>query len=222
MSHAAQEELELRLPYARGTPPPAMPADGGTFAVHPLHDPQRRAVEEFIARVYARHYGATVTHFAPVLVSLRDPGGVIAAAAGYRGAGVEPLFLERYLEAPVEALLGAHARRAPARVEVVEIGHLAAERAGAGRSLMFALGPHLAQEGFRWAVATLTQELRLLMSRMGITPLALGSADPARLGEDAALWGSYYDHAPLVLAGELQAALRRLARRGAVAGSERA
>jgi hypothetical protein len=37
------------------------------------------------------------------------------------------------------------------------------------------------------------------------------------LGNQAAQWGSYYDHRPLVLAGRLDAALQMLARRGAAA-----
>jgi hypothetical protein len=38
-------------------------------------------------------------------------------------------------------------------------------------------------------------------------------ADPAVLGAEAVQWGSYYDHRPLVLAGQLDVALQALARR---------
>lgn len=196
------------------TPAPADAAcDGAALGVYLPGHPRRSAVEDFIRRVYARRYSATVTHFAPVLVALCDPDGTIVAAAGYRSGAGGPLFLEHYLDAPVQDALATHASRAPARREVVEIGHLAADRAGAGRRLMFLLGPHLAQQRFRWVVCTLTRELRQMMVRLGITPLALGPADPARLGGDAAQWGSYYQHEPVVLAGELQPALRRLAGR---------
>ena len=190
------------------------PAEAAPLRVHLPHDPQRGTVEDFIRGVYARRYGARVPAFAPVLVSLSDADGEIVAAAGYRSAAAGPLFLERYLDQPVEDALAPHARRLLARRDVVEIGHLAAGRPGAGRRLMFLLGPHLAQQRFRWAVATLTQELRLMMTRMGIAPLALASADPAVLGGDAADWGTYYEHQPVVLAGEIQQSLRRLARRG--------
>ena len=182
-----------------------------------LHGPQdadRPEVERFIAGIFARRFGARVPAFAPLLVSLRDPGdGTIVAAAGYRDARQGPLFLERYLAAPIESVLARHAAVAPERGVVVEIGHLAASRAGAGRLLMLQLGPHLEQQGFRWVVCTLTQELRRLMLRLGITPLALAKADPTALADGAADWGSYYEHGPVVLAGELRPALRRLARR---------
>lgn len=181
--------------------------------LHAAGDPQRPAVEDFIRRVYGERYGARVAHFAPTLVSLADARGDVVAAAGYRGAGTGPLFLERYLGVPVEQALSARAGTQPARSDVVEIGHLAGAQAGAGRDLISLLGPHLARQRFRWAVATLTRELLLLFSRRGVVPFALAPADPARLGTDAAHWGSYYEHEPVVLAGEILPALRRLARR---------
>lgn len=195
-------------------------ADVTALRSHPPGSPGREEVEEFVRRVYARRYGARIASFAPILVSLQDEAGTTIAAAGYRGAQGGPLFLERYLSQPIEAELATHAARAPSRREIVEIGHLTAERAGGGRQLMVLIGPHLAQQRFRWVVGTLTRELRHLLVRMGITPLALGAADPASLGEEAADWGSYYAHQPLVLAGELQPALRRLARRCAPAPGE--
>lgn len=178
--------------------------------LHRVGDPGRARVEDFIAGVFARRYGATVTGFAPVLVTLRDAAdGAIVAAAGYRAAGGGPLFLESYLAAPVESVLAQHLHAGPARREVVEIGHLSAARAGAGRQLMVRLGEHLADQGFRWIVCTLTQELRHLLPRLGITPLALAKADAGALDGDAAAWGSYYEHDPVVLAGDLAPALRR-------------
>ncbi|GAA4332206.1 thermostable hemolysin [Variovorax defluvii] len=193
----------------------AAQADAASVILHPPHDPRRREVEAFVRHIYASRYGAHVQDFAPVLVSLRDPDGHIAAAAGYRPAAQMPLFLERYLDAPVESLLASHGHAQPPRECIVEIGHLAASRAGEGRRLFFQLGPHLAAQRFRWVVGTATEELRHLLLRIGIAPLVLGQADPAALGEEAGHWGSYYDHRPLVLAGQLRQALRHLARSAA-------
>jgi hypothetical protein len=94
----------------------------------------------------------------------------------------------------------------------VEVGHLAAQKAGEGRRLILLLGPHLAERGLQWVVSTLTEELRRLFVRLGVIPLALGVADPALLGEDAAHWGSYYAHHPVVLAGQIGPALAALSR----------
>ncbi|WP_302174483.1 thermostable hemolysin [uncultured Hydrogenophaga sp.] len=178
------------------------------------NDPERLEVEGFIREVYARRYGAHVRHMAPVLAYLRD-GAEIVAAAGYREAQDSPLFLERYLDAPVEVLLGSGSGVVPARASIVEVGHLAATRAGEGRRLIHMLGAHLAERGFEWVVSTLTQELRLLFLRIGVTPLTLGVANPNVLGDEAAQWGSYYQHSPLVLAGNLPQAMRRISTRHA-------
>ncbi|MFM9917033.1 MAG: thermostable hemolysin [Rhizobacter sp.] len=184
------------------------------LVIHPMGDPRRHEVEAFIRSVYADRYGADVRQFAPVLASLRDHSGIVSAA-GYRSAAEGPLFLERYFDAPVEALLAAHCDAPPARDRIVEVGHLAASRAGEGRNLIRLLGAHLASMKHEWVVSTLTTELRHLFLRIGITPLALGRATQAALGDDAVHWGSYYDHEPVVLAGQLQRAMAQLARRKA-------
>lgn len=205
-------------------PPPPPNGIAGTAAVRPVlavhrnGDPRRAEVEAFIRGVFARRYGADVQHFAPVVVSLEDRGEIVAAA-GYRSAGEAPLFLERYLASPVEALLAprTETQAHPPRGSVVEVGNLAAGRAGEGRRLIALLGPHLAAQGFQWVVGTMTTELRHLFVRIGVTPLALGTADPAALGPDALHWGTYYDHRPVVLAGHLGQALRHMARRSGAA-----
>ena len=184
------------------------------LSTHAVGDAGRASVEAFIRAVYAERFGAVLTHFAPTLVSLRDGHGVLAAAAGYRGAGAGRLYLESYLGAPIERLL-AERGAAPARSRIVEVGHLAAARAGEGLRLVRMLGPHLAALGYQWVVCTLTEELRHLFERLGIAPLVLGHADPAALGDHAQHWGRYYDHRPMVLAGHLPGALPRLAPRGA-------
>jgi hypothetical protein len=174
--------------------------------------PQRGEVVAFIQAVYAARYGAQVPGFMPTLVALRDGDGEIVAAAGYRCTADEALFLERYLGGPVERQLPPDLGQLPARRDIAEVGHLAAARAGQGRRLILQLGPHLAAQGFDWVVSTTTEELRHLFARLGIVPLVLGVGDPALLGAEAAAWGSYYEHRPLVLAGRIAPALQVLSR----------
>lgn len=59
-------------------------------------------------------------------------------------------------------------------------------------------------------VSTLTEELRHLFVRMGMTSLVLGRADATALGEQAGEWGCHYEHHPVALAGQMQPALRWL------------
>ena len=200
------------MPIASSAGQPVLPG-ARQLVLHGPDDPQRHDVESFIRGVFARRFGATLTRLAPWLVSLRDEAGIVAAA-GYRPGVDGPLFLEHYLDAPVEDRLASFEGRAPARASIVEVGHLAAARAGEGRRLILQLGPHLAAQGFQWVVSTLTEELRQLFVRLGVVPYALGRADAAALGDAARDWGSYYEHRPVVLAGQLPLALRQLRQRG--------
>lgn len=199
---------------SRATPPRTGErslADAGVFrflVVGPGH-PQRAAVEAFIAGIYGRHYDARITHWSPWLVALfrRDR---LLAAAGYRRAG-EPLYLERYLDAPIEATIAAaHPGRAVVRDSIVEVGHFASTYPGDGRRLLRPLARHLATLECRWVTFTATRELRTLFEHFGLVAPSLGRADPARLGSSAGAWGRYFDHKPFVLAGELQPNLARL------------
>ncbi len=216
MSASCLSRPPLSAPPLDSAPSPAA-GERSVLAIVDRAHPRRAAVEAFIQDVYAARYGARVREFMPTLVATLDADGGLLAAAGYRGAGAQALFLERYLARPVEQLLAPDARRAPARERIVEVGHLAAAQAGQGRRLVLQLGPHLANEGFEWVVSTLTEELRQLFARLGLASVALGIADPTLLGPQAADWGRYYEHRPLVLAGQIATALPVLARRRSAA-----
>jgi hypothetical protein len=193
--------------------PTSRPPLAGTspLRLHRRHDPARAEVERFIADVYRRHFGARLAHYMPVLVSRHRDGGP-CAAAGYRSAA-EALFLEQYLPQPIEQMLAAAGGREVERERIVEVGQFASTCAGEGRNLILALTRHLVDCGFRWAVITATAELRRLFARHGLVSLALAPAEPKRLGAAARLWGSYYEHAPKVLAGDLLDNLARMQRR---------
>jgi hypothetical protein len=172
------------------------------LAVVATGSPQRDRIEACIADVYRARYGARICHWAPTLVGLVDDERILAAA-GYRDAA-GPLFLERYLAAPVEAVLAARTGSRVTRREIVEVGHFAAAETGEGKRLLPLLARHLSQLGYRWVVSTATRELRVLLALLGMRPLALARADPGPLGADAAHWGSYYEHEPVVVAGDLR------------------
>ena len=192
------------------------PATGLQPETHPcrleLHPPAssgRGAVESLISTVYRSRYDAYPPGFTPMLVSLSS-GTEPVAAAGYRPAAQEALFLERYLDRPVEQLLPPARGRTTARGAIVEVGHLAATRAGEGRQLVHCLAHHLLDQGYAWVVSTVTRELRRLFLRLGVTPFALGVADPVALGNERFRWGRYYEHEPVILAGYLPQAIERL------------
>lgn len=179
---------------------------------HPLGDPRRAAVERFVAGIYAGRYGARVPSWAPELVSVEDEGEIVAAAGWRDGRG--PLYLERYLDEPVEARIARVAGGPrPERACIAEVGHLAAARAGEGRRLMCALGLRLAGLGYGWVVSTATPGVRSTFERIGVQVLELGRATAQAAGPHAAAWGRYYERGPAVVAGELAGNIARVAYR---------
>jgi hypothetical protein len=183
------------------------------FSVLPEGQPGRTQAEIFIAKTFARHYAAQVTHFMPELVALLR-NGHIEAAAGCRSAAEDALFLEQYLDAPIEARISQLAGHSTARANIVELGQLAASRPGAGIALMLRLAHHLSSRGHTWVVFTATAELRGIFVRLGLPLFALAKADPKRLGDQAAAWGSYYEQRPLVVCASLSEAAQRAAQAG--------
>jgi hypothetical protein len=188
----------------------AAPARAPQARLEPLHrtHPQRRAFEEFIAARFARAYGARLTHFLPHLLGVKDGLGRWQAAAGYAAAGAQPLFLEQYLDQPVEQALAAAIGAPIARGSVVEVGNLAANSAGMARALIPQLARHLHRMGYRWVAFTATRALRNSFHRLGLKPVPIAAADPARLADGGAHWGSYYDQDPVVVAGKISLGLR--------------
>jgi hypothetical protein len=170
--------------------------------------PGRASAERFIAATFRTRYGATICSFAPNLVAL-ERHGEIYAAAGWRCAGDEPLFLETYLDDPIEALLEHTMGQAVARRGIVEVGHLSSVRRGGTVDVISGLSRHLSRLGFEWVVFTATAELISIFSRLSLPLLALAPADPARLGDACCDWGSYYDTRPVVVAGPIRLALQR-------------
>ncbi|OOG42865.1 thermostable hemolysin [Polaromonas sp. A23] len=173
--------------------------------------PRRREAEAYIRSIFASRYQADPAAFAPNLVMLEQHQRIIAAT-GWRGAGAETLYLERYLDAPIEAAMESLASEKVVRERIVEVGHLAADKPGGSIHVILTLGRHLHRLGFEWVVFTATQELIGILTKLGLPMLALAKADPARLGDDAAAWGTYYNTQPIVVAGRIQLGLDRMRR----------
>lgn len=174
------------------------------ISIHQHFRPERERVEAYIEATYAEAFHGRIRAHYPTLMSVQDAQGQIHAAVGFRLAGDGPLFLERYLDEPIERVLDA------ARADIAEIGNLASASAGASLFLFMALARHLHQLGCDHAVATATRQLRRTFGRVGFPTRTLINADPARLGAEAKDWGGYYERDPEVLAGAIAPALAPL------------
>jgi hypothetical protein len=76
------------------------------------------------------------------------------------------------------------------------------------RALIPQLARHLHRLGYVWVAFTATRALRNSFYRLGLRPLSLTPADPARLADGGASWGTYYDQDPVVMAGKIAHGLR--------------
>jgi hypothetical protein len=169
---------------------------------HPL----RLQVEQFIAQRFLDMHGARINSFMPLLVALFGEQGNILAAVGIRSAEVDGLFLEHYLDTPVEQAISSKAGRAmsiPQRDRIVEIGNLASIDRRASRSLFKALADLLNAENFEWAVFTGCSSLQRMFKILGIETVSLGRALQSRLPVDQQTWGGYYENGPRVVAGKV-------------------
>jgi Thermostable hemolysin len=135
----------------------------------------RTSVEELIARRYAEEYQATLRFEYPGFQAQKCCGET-KAALGYRRADAGGLFLEAYLEGPIESVLQDVLGRNFARRDIVEIGNLASCNVPAMVALWARTANDLGSDA-EIAVAGLTAPLRAMFYRLGIPLTEIAPAD---------------------------------------------
>lgn len=172
--------------------------------------PDRPAAEQFIRSVFRERYGARLTALPPTLLTLYGAENQILAIAGLRPARDERLFLEVYLDEPVEVAIRRRINAPLDRARIIEVGSLATRAPGYARTLIQSLTAFLYHRHFDWVVFTAVSALRNTFRRLGLNPLHLCAADPLRLADGGAEWGSYYERSPAVMYGDVAEGYRRL------------
>lgn len=168
----------------------------------------RSEAEEFIANRFFERYNARLQHFLPsLLASIQS--GEINAALGFQLAASQSLFLEQYLDKPIERLVSEH-RGQLLREDIVEIGNLAASFQAGSPLLFIVVAAILEAAGFRYVVFTATSEVRKLLKKLQLVTDVMGLADPALLPDKGQSWGSYYQYQPVILGGSLSDAVKHL------------
>lgn len=171
---------------------------------------RRSEIEAFIQAVYADSYGASIAVHYPTLMSIQDKDGTILAALGLRDAADGRLFLEHYLDMPVEQHVGALGKTPPTRAQIVEVGNLASRSKGAAQYLYLAFHAYAFELGYRYVTVTATAALALSFRRMQLECTPLAPALPARVPGYGIGWGSYYESRPHVYAGDISQGLQTL------------
>jgi hypothetical protein len=140
----------------------------------------------------------------PTLMGLSDEIGSLQAVLGFRHANHNPLFLEYYLDRPVEQILADKLKAPVDRSRLVEVGNLAVSTSGGGRWLITALTAYLSTIGSEWALFTIGPVLHNAFTRLGLELIDITEARLDALPvEEQGRWGSYYDQKPRVMAGNV-------------------
>jgi hypothetical protein len=189
------------------------------------HGTERGWVEALIRQRFQESYGAHLTHLMPRLFTVTTtlPQQVrpqmsqalaaplqMVGAFGLREAATSSLFMEQYLDQPVEQVISAHAGCPVARHRIMEVGNLVVDPGGA-RRMIVTLTHYLHRNGFDWVVFTGVASLRAAFLQLGLRPFFLAMADPYRLANDErASWGRYFMARPQVMGGHVAAGYQAL------------
>lgn len=171
--------------------------------------PERASVEQFIHALFRHSYGADIQSFYPNLLAF-SAQAQLRAVLGYRCGDRQSLFAEQYLDAPAEQVIRDRCGEPVERQKIVEVGNLALASPGQARWVIAAVTLYLHMSGYRWVLFTAVKPLINAFQRLGLNPLPLAPADPARLSDAGRSWGSYYAGGPLVCAGDIAAGHHKL------------
>lgn len=176
---------------------------GHDLVLYQADDPRREELEGFVRDVFAARHGARVCSFLPTLLAMRNEAGTVCSVAGYRCADAHKLFLERYLDEPVERAIASVSNKEVSRSQIVEVGNLAGVNCRSAMRLVLGLPGILLDRGHHWMVFTATDKLRDLLASYHAPLLDLAPATAARAQNTGDDWGRYYESHPRVMAGYL-------------------
>lgn len=164
---------------------------------------EQNEISALIRENYHQVYQASISRCMPWLIGLYDASGELKAASGVQVASQGTLYLEKYLDDPIETMLSSRLSLHVSRATVVEIGNFAARDGASARIMFAALCQVLTEYHFSWIVFTGTKKIRNTFHRLNLNPILLMPANPARLGNAAHEWGKYYQYDPQIMVGEL-------------------
>ena len=174
------------------------------FELHIQDSRYRTKAEDYIAQHFNKVYGAQICSFLPTLMTMRCKSG-FSAAVGMRSAAQGTLFLEQYLDAPIEKCITKHTDKTAHRNEVVEIGNLVSTQKGTSHLLFILIAAALIKTDNKWMVFTATGQVAKILHRLNFKTISLCEANQSRINQQdkQEQWGEYYSTRPQVLVGDL-------------------
>ncbi len=165
------------------------------------NDAGRKVLERLICRVYKKVYNAEISFFHHYLLSIKNEG--LEGVIGFSPLN-QPVFLEQYLELPLEKEISRLVMFDVSRASIAEVGNLAAIKGGSGVKLIIAMTECLLQKGFEYGSFTGTKQIFSFFNKFNYMPLVLTCADPGKVANISS-WGSYYNYCPKVAVVDLRA-----------------
>ena len=98
-----------------------MSVEDNKATIHRIWDECNRGNLDVIDQCFADNFGSRVEAFMPRLFSMRNRDGAICGAFGLRSAN-RNLFLEQYLDTPIEHTIAARVGGKVERRGIVEVG----------------------------------------------------------------------------------------------------
>ncbi|PCJ23947.1 MAG: hypothetical protein COA96_10695 [SAR86 cluster bacterium] len=185
-----------------------------TFDLVNRNTESRRGVETYIGNKFKASYGATLSEYLPLFLTMRCAGQLSGVAGISPASENQPLFLEQYLELPIEQLMQQIFDEEINRGKIVEVGNLVATENGASRVIFIVLASALYRAGFEWMAFTATRPLRASLQKLGFENASLAKAELSSLTMGTVKnWGSYYQQEPEVVVGRLSCAMEIIEKR---------
>lgn len=172
----------------------------------------RTETETFIKESYFKAYGAIITYFFDTLLVVVNEQGAIQAAIGFQNPTHKPLFLEQYLERPIEHYIFNHFQSNIDRQEIAEIGNFSSINKQAAKLLIPMLLSVLLSRNYKFVALTATQSLFEKFIHLQLEPITISSAHAEKLSSEQRSWGSYYSTHPKVVIGDLKRAFETINR----------
>lgn len=183
------------------------------FQLHSGQSVERITAESYIQEKFHHAYGAQPHEFLSTLLTMQC-AGKLSGVAGLSIATRNPLFLEQYLNIPIEQELEKLLQRNIQRSSIVEIGNLVSTTQGASLALFVVLASVLYQAGYKFMAFTATEQLRHKFNRLGFKMhFIAGAKEGALKNPTSDNWGSYYQATPQVVVGSLKQAVDLIATR---------
>ena len=164
---------------------------------------------DYISQRYAQAFSAHIHTFMPRFMALVDHQKILSLC-GIRSADEGELFLEQYLDEKADVILSQTYSTPITRDKLIEFGQLASFAKGMSPEHFYLMTRELVAQGYQWCIFTATDPLFSLMKRLGLEPTIITEADPNRICNARKIWGTYYEHQPRILVGNLKQGLQRL------------